>query len=477
MSIQRQYSLPNCTLMLEGWGNDLPLSDVATTRPVLSMLTNATCLFTGQDQPLTGGREFFESLITCASRYAQEFLSGVPHGSVSDRNQAPISLAPLSANLHRLTIRPQAFQDDPIKKTNVAPIDLDLSTVHIFDLVEAIDQFYADTQTLPELTPDLVPAPKRNVVASEPVGQRILPAALGLSGLAAAAIAFFYIPVPKFPEPEAEQPNTAEVSPTPSPDASAPPEASPTATDTGASESSAIPNEAQVDALLNTAPELRDPAVLTTLATNLDDTLTESWGQEYSFTEPLVYRVGVAENGDILGFKNVNDDALTYLKQTPLLDLLYVPVDSEIPTDEPIGQFEVVFNPDGEVNVEPWNPEVAIASPSADESPKVGPEIKDPDELERLNGNLYAEILGVLPDDPGFGNDWDTDLVYKVHYTPDGDVVAIEPSDAEAERYVDYLGLSDLINTDPALAEREQGEFMVVVTDDGILQVSPWDGF
>ena len=61
MSIQRQYSLPNCTLMLEGWGNDLPLAGASTTRPVLSILTSATCLFAGHEKPLTGGREFFES--------------------------------------------------------------------------------------------------------------------------------------------------------------------------------------------------------------------------------------------------------------------------------------------------------------------------------------------------------------------------------------------------------------------------------
>lgn len=484
MSIQRQYSLPNCTLMLEGWGNDLPLSGATTTRPVLSILTSATCMFTGQEKPLTGGREFFESLIACANKYAQEFLSGVPHGGSSDRTQPPVEIKQLSANLHRLTVRPQSFKDDPIKKSNVVPIDLELSTVHLFDLVEAIDQFYADTQTLPELSPNLVPASKRNVVATEPIGQRVLPAALGLSGLAAAAIAFFYIPVPKFPEPESTQPDAAEVSDATPTDTAVPPSATPAADD-----AATIPNAEQVDALLNTAPELRDPILLNTLATNLDETITESWGQDYSFTNPLVYRVGVAENGDILGFKATDDDSLNAVKETPLLDLLYVPVDSEIPTTEPIGQFQVTFTPDGEVEVEPWNAETvadASTSPVDSESERsttaaadveVGPEITDPDELRRLNGNLYSEILSALPDDPNFGDDWDTDLVYKVHYTPDGDVVALEPSDDEASQYADYLGLSDLVTEDEAAAERDQGEFMVVVTDDGILEVSPWDGF
>lgn len=492
MSIQRQYSLPNCTLMLEGWGNDLPLAGASTTRPVLSILTSATCLFAGHEKPLTGGREFFESLIACANQYAQEFLSGVPHGALSDRAQASVEIAPLSANLHRLTVRPQSFKDDPIKKTNAVPLELELSTVHLFDLVEAIDQFYADTQTLPELSPNLAPAPKRNVVAKEPVAQRLLPAVLGVSGLAAAAIAFFFIPVPRAPEPEASQPDAAEVSAAPSAETPAsPPSASASESDP---EADVIPNAEQVDTLLNTAPELRDPILLNTLATNLDDTITESWGQEYSFTNPLVYRVGVAENGDILGFKPIDDTALTSVRETPLLDLLYVPVDSELPTTEPIGQFQVTFTPEGEVEVEPWataatpdaTPEETAAedtsdadvSSSSNSAVELGPEITDPEELARLNGTLYAKVLDRLPqDEDDFGDQWDSDLVYKVHFTPGGDVVAIEPSDEAAEEQQDYLGLSELIVQDESLSGRDQGEFMVVITDDGILQVSPWDGF
>lgn len=341
------------------------------------------------------------------------------------------------------------------------------------------------------------------MVASEPVGQRVLPAALGVSGLAAAAIAFFFIPVPKVPEPEANQPDAAEVSATTTPETAG---ASPsTFPDTLGTEADVIPNADQVDTLLNTAPELRDPILLNTLAANLDDTITESWGQEYSFTSPLAYRVGVAENGDILGFKPIDDAALTSVRDTPLLDLLYVPVDSELPTTEPIGQFQVTFTPEGEVEVEPWSTTTAEASDEAISSEdaersedisedaerseetedssasrdalELGPEITDPDELERLNGTLYTKVLDSLPRDPEFGEQWDSDLVYKVHFTPGGDVVAIEPSDDAAEDQLDYLGLPELLVQDEELSERDQGEFMVVITDDGILQVSPWDGF
>jgi hypothetical protein len=482
MSIQRQYSLPNCTLMLEGWGNELPLGDTSTTRPVLSMLTLATCLFTGQEKPLAGGREFFESLIACASLYAQEFLSGVPHGNPRDRAAEPsVELTPLSANMHRLTVRPQSFQDDPIKKSNVTPIALDLTTVHLFDLVEAIDQFYADTQTLPELSPNFTPAPKRNVVASEPIAQRMVPAALGISGLAVAAIAFFFIPVPapREPEPAATNAvNSTEVTPN-NPAAGN----SPNSDSNAAADFQNPQTSEQINALLDTAPEIRDPAVLDAMAVNLDETLRTAWGQDVSFSDDLVYRVGVAENGDILGFKAENDAALTAVNETPLRQLLYTPVDPEAPVNEPIGQFQVTFTPEGTVEVIPWRYLGAIA-PTSSATPRstqtttaLGPKITDSAELERLNSILYRQVLEALPRDPDFADQWEDDLVYKVHFTPDGDVVAFEPADTEAERHATYLGLPELVNASPALADREQGEFMVVVTENGVLQVNPWDGW
>ncbi|HEY9672257.1 MAG TPA: DUF4335 domain-containing protein, partial [Waterburya sp.] len=80
MTIRRQYSLPNCTLILEGLSDAPPTSGgQIDARPLMTMLVSAECHFSGIAQPLSGGRDFLESLVRAVSRYAQEFLSQVHH--------------------------------------------------------------------------------------------------------------------------------------------------------------------------------------------------------------------------------------------------------------------------------------------------------------------------------------------------------------------------------------------------------------
>ena len=63
MNIQRKYSLPNCTLLLEGLSDASRAAHFQELRPVLSILVNVECFLSGYNQPLVGGREFFESLV------------------------------------------------------------------------------------------------------------------------------------------------------------------------------------------------------------------------------------------------------------------------------------------------------------------------------------------------------------------------------------------------------------------------------
>ncbi|MEO0409873.1 MAG: hypothetical protein AAF289_21235, partial [Cyanobacteria bacterium P01_A01_bin.135] len=57
-------------------------------------------------------------------------------------------------------------------------------------------------------------------------------------------------------------------------------------------------------------------------------------------------------DGDIIGYRHVNPEALEYVDQTPLLELLQPPNPSDIAS--PIGQFRVVLRSNGVVEVSPW---------------------------------------------------------------------------------------------------------------------------
>jgi Domain of unknown function (DUF4335) len=103
MTIRRQYSLPNCTLVLDGLSDGSSTTGIADPRPVMSSLFNAECHFVGHEQPLFGGRDFLTSLVTTVSNYAQEFLSGIPHPLQPQSDAKLVSLVKGSRdNIHHL---------------------------------------------------------------------------------------------------------------------------------------------------------------------------------------------------------------------------------------------------------------------------------------------------------------------------------------------------------------------------------------
>ena len=383
MTIQRQYSLPNCRLVLEGWGEDASVAaNFMEGRPVMTILSNAECHIVGREQPLSGGREFLDQLVAGVNQYAQQVLSGIPHlVSQAAANSSLVSLKKTEDSLHRLTI--QLLQEDSSLPTNgqKSETHIDLSTVQLFDLVEAIDQMVADAQTLPDIYLDLTPVPKRSVASQEPITNRVIPATLGVSGLAIAAFALFYIPTPEFEPADPEATTTEESVDGASPDRTSPgpdPEsnnqsnsrseqtAEPTAssspdddTNGSAARSPAasldeLPSQDDIEELLTSATPIADVEQLDTLTVQLRDQIVDSWEQPPTFDEDLEYRVGVSDNGDIVGFKFVNDAALTYVDDVPLLDLTNIPIDPEAIVEEPVGQFKVVFRPSGVVEVSPW---------------------------------------------------------------------------------------------------------------------------
>lgn len=223
MTIQRKYSLPNCTLLLEGLSVATTDASSSDMRPLMSILVNAECHFAASKQPLTGGRDFFESLVMAVSGYAQEFLSKVHHPEAHKNEPGLVQLQLVDNNRHRLIVHsgqdkaldvgshsPQShqFAAGTNPPANGSPIQIDLTTVQLFDLVEAVDQFFADSQTLPDLSLQLTPVAKRYGGSSQALVKQAVPATVGVSSLALAAIAFFFVPIPEVQRPPEPKPQS-----------------------------------------------------------------------------------------------------------------------------------------------------------------------------------------------------------------------------------------------------------------------------
>ncbi|OLP17546.1 hypothetical protein BST81_14525 [Leptolyngbya sp. 'hensonii'] len=468
MTIQRQYSLPNCTLTLQGLGEGGGFAMQTETRPLMSILMSAECYIVGHEKSLRGGREFFENLVATVSHYAQEFFSTI-ESQEPDRHRASIvHLQNLGQGLHQLTVRPQPGDE------MVTPVQINLTTVQLFDLVEAIDQFFADAQTLPALVPQLTPLPKRLTINREPAAKRALPAALGISGLAVAAVASFYLPVPEVKPPQ-PSPNAVESGSTPTPGASKPPQPqqagtspSPQASPTEKPESTK-PDDPNAAATAGNVPEISDLAVIGTLRQKLYNQIDQSWKVNPDFKQALEYRVSVNQEGQIVGYKPLNDAALNNADKTPLPSLRKIPTGESPQPPAAIAQFKVVFTSAGELDISSWKGFAA--------APAAAPEITEPAQLKTLNRALYKQINEKWQTKPEFPKE----LIYRVEVDENGVLAHYEPVNQPAYDYVQDIPLPELVKAvspeNPKGTAPRKGLFKVVFQPNGVLQVSPWRGY
>ena len=209
MSTKRQYSLPNCNLILEGLEDESAENvDILDGRSPMSILINAECYLIKSNQKLSGGSIFLKNLSHAVSNYAQEFLSGLPQSNNNTTEHPHISLAKVDEHLHRLIVEPEP-------ETGETRTEIDLTTVELFDLVDAIDRFYADRTTLPDMTLELQSVSRRYRKPEQPLTERLTPVAIGFTSLAIAAGAFLVIPPPQTRPPESNRVNeTTEIEPT-----------------------------------------------------------------------------------------------------------------------------------------------------------------------------------------------------------------------------------------------------------------------
>ncbi len=463
MTIQRQYTLPHCNLSLEGL-SDNALDSLAP----LTVLMNAECRLPGvTDVTLTGGREFLDSLVAAVSRYGQQLLSGV--ASPIDATQAPpmVFLKPGENSYHHLIVQQQPLGEPVSDVSAQPPLDIKLNTVQLYDLVEAVDQLLADTQTLPDLTAQFQAVSRRLVQANEPVAKRAAPAALGAAALAAAGLALFFVPPPEFEPSRSELESTApaQTAGTGTPEANASP---PPGADSANPELS--PDVGDLSRLEN-APAIADAATIALLQSDVADRLRQAWADDTPRpSDDLAYRIVVSEDGDILGYKYENDLALAEVDSTPLPELTFVPVAGAAPVGEQVAQFIATFTPAGEVVLAPTGRNTGAAAQPAGTLPPLTEKVTDGDRIRALNSTLYDNILGDLG--PLSASEA---LRFRVRLTEAGEVVGYEPINAAAGLLAAETPLPGLVTATNSTAD--QVDFQVVFTERGVLEVNPWDGW
>lgn len=493
MQLQRNYTLPNCTLTLEGMSD--PSKGLTPGAP-MTILVNAVCQFLGQKQPLSGGSDFFNSLVATASSYAQEQLSGI-RSQLS--RQGLVQMQRLESGLHEISVyQEEQAGNDPALRT-------ELSTVQLFDLVEAIDQFLADGTALPEMKLAIAPLAKRDVPSQEPMAQRVAAPALGVAGLAIAAAALFALPAPEITRPVDGEGTQVE-----------------SLSENEGDETAAGGASGDDELVLETPDNLiTDEIVVGAIQADLENQLNSAWTESLGTEQDLTYRVTTSEDGTVLGYEPLDEISREYESQTPLLDSLYIPADGGRVADQPLAQFKVSFIGDRDLEVEPFTVEDLSSSvatseqatfttgeslesaeeeadsdepdltqadaesveadgeelasdgdgdSAADSESLVEAESLSASEAEDLTTTLYNAIDETWTKSPSF----DGALEYRVQVSPDGEVVGFEALTADGRDFASDIPLGELKTS----ANPDQvADFKVLFKSSGVLEVSPWDGF
>ncbi len=222
MSINRQFSLPNCVFILEGFSNS---SDAGVARPELSILTRFECYFAREKQALVGGLDLLESLISATNDSVQACISGVPSAHRKTSASSPrVEINPVNDGFELIVPEDLLSQGltEPSKEAETAGVQMQISAVQLFDLMEAIDQLTADQQTLPTLQNVIRSRSRSQTLSGSVLVEKSAPVALGAASVAAAAAAFFLVPAPKVPAPKPQSITSPLVQPSAVPSTAVP---------------------------------------------------------------------------------------------------------------------------------------------------------------------------------------------------------------------------------------------------------------
>ncbi|CDN15167.1 FOG: WD40 repeat [Richelia intracellularis] len=341
--------------------------------------------------------------------------------------------------------------------------------------MEAVDQFFADSQTLPELSLELQPVSKRYGGATQVLLKQAVPASVGVASLAAAGVAFGMLPIPEFrPTQKQNQSNQSNVQNSPSPSQTASTGENTNTTSTAKTDNTNNPSipVRNLEALLKSVAEITNASQLRALNRQVYNQINPKWQNRKSLKQDLIYRIGVAADGAIIGYKAVNKEANTEIEATPLSQLLYNTTNQKPITNEPMAQFRVVFRKSQVLEVSPWNgytntPDV------------VGQKITDAKQVKQLRQKLFDNIRENWGGTPTYKQV----LKYRVAIKIDGLIADYEPLNQLAFDHYRETPLPKMFsaiygsNVTAPNNKEPLAHYQVEFSPSGQLDVKPWKGY
>jgi Domain of unknown function (DUF4335) len=469
MTIRRQYSLPNCTLVLDGLSDSNTTTGIPDPRPLMSSLFNAECHFVGCEQPLFGGRDFLTSLVATVSNYAQEFLSGIPHPVSTQVENSLVSLTKGDReHIHHLHATPGVPTNTGGMTglfTQGKPTEIQLSTVQLFDLLEAIDQFLADRRTLPDIMVPLKPIAR---AMAQPIATQATPIGLGFASLVVASLIGYALPSPKVAPPKFINPSAPIVAPKTAPTQ---PKSTPSAA-TGTSKPAIVetkpsaspspsPSTSPKSALPSTTGKITEATQLGFLDRKLRRDLNQNWQERGQLKQEGTFRVSVNQDGQIVNYQPIGDKvAANVVDLTPLPKLSTKNTDP----NQAIGDFKVVFTPSGILQVSPWE--------GLNRSASLGKQIAEP----KLTTTLAQQLKTKLQKSTAQANPPSAaNISYRVSVTKTGEIADYEPVTQSAYDYEAQTPLPKLtkFNAQAAISQEPLAHYTVVFQPSGKVEVTP----
>ncbi|MEL6551974.1 MAG: DUF4335 domain-containing protein [Cyanobacteria bacterium J06621_11] len=449
MTIRRQYQLPNCSLILDG----LSIDPSPGSENILSLLVNAECRISGLERSLNGGYNFFAALVRAVSQYGQEVLSGFAHPQVIEGEPLLVHINPGDGPYHHLVVQPEIA--DIGDGGDGRAIDIKLSAVQLFDLTEAVDQFFADQQTLPELEPALSPLARRFVRNDEPLSDRAVPAVLGVGGLVAATMALGLLPVPELRDPTVETSERIEaIEVAEETDLDEPVSTEPSASDDDdGTEIAAVPLDEDVEDVA-AAEETSAAEAVDTDATEIDESDADA-SDAGAESEPDASTAAAGDNSADAAedTRSAEDAEATDREQE------FATYDDFKPTD--------ADSSDGGTSTA-TNTTADVGATRFDDAPPAA--VNGFADVRLLNSQLKQTIVENR-EQPRFGEA----IGYRVRVSEDGTIMGYQPVDEPASSAIDETPLPKLVGE--ASEDAPAVDYRVVFTERGVVEVSPWWGW